>query len=148
MTTGQTFATTLRATLHIGPRTRRRRAGLDVVDDMLEQVTLAATLPGYHAPARQEALAPGFAAVLAWRKHVDGYRIDGTQRAYLVSVSPWRFAAILGDMIDAGVSNSGEGERYFAARADRDRAAWRERNATGQPARSKALSALLDISTK
>jgi hypothetical protein len=56
-------------------------------------------------------------AALSYSKHVGGYRIDGTLAAHIQGLSPWRFAALLGTMLDAGVSCTGDGERFFAAMA-------------------------------
>ena len=51
-------------------------------------------------------------------KHVEGGRINPSQRSYLQSLSPWHLAALLGEMADAGVTNAGEGERWLEARRD------------------------------
>jgi hypothetical protein len=59
-------------------------------------------------------------------KHVEGGRINPSQRSYLQSLSPWHLAALLGEMADAGVTNAGEGERRLEARRDAGITAWTE----------------------
>jgi hypothetical protein len=133
-TNGQQFADALRKVMHIGPRTRQRRkhplgvsSKQDVTAEALEAVENAHIYPGYYSEPTSRALAYGWSAVTSWNKHVEGYRIDSTQRAYLTSLSPWQFTALLGEMVDAGISNVGEGERWFAARRSADVAAWNSR---------------------
>lgn len=129
-TSGQQFTATIRRVMHIGPRTKRHRKSAlirgsqDVIADIRETITYAATVPGYYTEATSSALAPGFAAVNSWSKHVDGGRINSVQCSYLTSLSPWEFTALLGEMVDAGITNVGEGERWFAARRDADIAAF------------------------
>jgi hypothetical protein len=112
-----TTTATLRKYFHISPRTRRFRGNDDLFARMLESVELAATQPGYFNETTEQALHPAFGAVLAYRKHVDGYRIDGMTISRIKSLSPWQFAALIGQMVDAGVTNTGEGERFFRAMA-------------------------------
>jgi hypothetical protein len=119
MTAGQDLTATLRRYFHVGPRSRRYRKDrwgiqCDLHEDMLHAITNAATIPGYYTQATQDTLRAGFAAMLSYRKHVDGYRIDGTLRYRVTTMSPWRFAALLGDMVDASVTCTGDGERFFA----------------------------------
>ena len=115
-TQGQQLANTLRRIKHIGPRTRQQRGHLNMRDDIIESIRLAATMPGYYSPRIQEALSVAFVAANAWTKHVEGYRLSGTQIAELKALSPWRFTALLGEMVDAGITNSGEAERWFRTR--------------------------------
>jgi hypothetical protein len=133
-TNGQQLADALRKVMHIGPRTRQIRKGPfggstkeNVITEVLEAVINSNNYPGYYSEPTSKALAFGWSAVTSWNKHVEGYRIDGTQRAYLTSLSPWQFTALLGEMVDAGVSNNYEGERWFAARRSADVAAWNAR---------------------
>jgi hypothetical protein len=114
-TAGQQLATELRAYFGIGTRTRRRRDDRNLITEMLRDLLDNGFYPGIHGPERTEILRPGFAVALAWGKHVDGYRIDGVLRAELDKLSPWQFANLLGRMVDAGVTNNGEGERFFDA---------------------------------
>ncbi|MFB4265351.1 hypothetical protein [Nonomuraea sp. GTA35] len=64
--------------------------------------------------------------VCSWRHHVETGRADLSQTLYLRDLSPWQFIKVLGDMLDANVTNTGEGERWLEARRDQDRAAWRK----------------------
>jgi hypothetical protein len=84
---------------------------------MLEALCNAAQYPGYYSPAQEAALHPGFGAALAYEKHIGGYRVSGTLIAQINAMSPWRFAALLGQMVDAGVTCTGEGERFFSEMA-------------------------------
>lgn len=118
-TAGAELTATLRRYFSVGARSRRYRDdgyGMrhDLHAEMVEALMLAAQYPGYYGEATQSALQPGFAAALAYQKHVDGYRIDGSLRFAIMELSPWRFAALLGDMVDAGVTCTGDGERFFA----------------------------------
>jgi hypothetical protein len=129
-TAGQNLTDTLRKMMHIGPRTRQFRkhpliAGKQNVNrEVIEIITNSNNYPGYYPVATSDILNAGRYAVSSWDKHVDGYRINATQRAYLTSLSPWDFTALLGEMTDAGITNTGEGERWFAARCGSDVAAW------------------------
>ncbi len=124
MTSGQTLTATLRRYFSLGARSRRFRADRygdrrDLHHDMIEALCNAAQCPGYYAPATQDALHTGFGAALAYGKHISGYRVSGTLIAAINAMSPWQFAGLLGDMVDAGVTNTGEGERFFSEMAAR-----------------------------
>jgi hypothetical protein len=82
---------------------------------MVEAIELAAQYPGYYVPATQTALQAGYAVALSYRKHVQGYRVNGMLAQHIHAMTPWRFAALLGEMTDAGVTCTGDGERFFAA---------------------------------
>jgi hypothetical protein len=121
-TAGQELAATLRRYFTIGTRTRRYRKDpygcrRDLHADMVEALTLAATQPGYYTPRTEKALAAGFGAALAYDKHVKGYRIPGILAQKINAMTPWQFAALLGEIVDARVTNTGEGERFFAEMA-------------------------------
>jgi len=121
-TAGQELTATLRRYFSVGTRTRRFRTdsnGLrcDLHRDMTEALTYAATMPGYYSERTESALKAGFGAALAYEKHVQGYRISGTLAAEINGMSAWNFAALLGQMVDAGVTNTGAGERFFAEMA-------------------------------
>lgn len=122
-TTGQELAATLRKSFRIGPRTRDYRDGRSLKADLLESIENAITYPGYYGPERTELSRAASGALRSYQKHVDGYRIDGELRMHIVDLSPWYFAALLGDMVDAGITNVGEGERYFEQLARDVRAA-------------------------
>jgi hypothetical protein len=120
-TAGKTLAAELRRYFSIGTRTRRRighRGTLtDMHGDMIAAIMNAAWYPGYYVERTQDALHAGFGAALAYEKHVKGYRIDGTLASEINGMSPWRFAGLLGKMVDAGVTCTGDGERFFAGMA-------------------------------
>jgi hypothetical protein len=113
-TAGKALTTTLCRYFSVGPSSRRHRAGQDLHIEMVEAIQHAATLPGYFSEGTQSALRPGFGAAGAYVKHVRGFRISGTLAYQINSMSPWHFAALLGQMVDANVTNNGEGERFFS----------------------------------
>jgi hypothetical protein len=118
-TAGQDLTATLRRYFSVGTRTRRYRKDRygdrrDLHTDMIEAITLAAQYPGYYVQRTQDALHAGFGAALSYDKHVRGYRISGTLAASINAMSPWQFAALLGQMVDAGIETTGAGERFFA----------------------------------
>lgn len=84
---------------------------------MIEAINFAASYPGYYCEGTQSALAPGFGAALAYDKHVRGYRISGTLAMRINAMSPWQFAALLGQMVDAGIETTGAGEQFFSEMA-------------------------------
>jgi hypothetical protein len=120
-TAGQALAATLRRYFSVGTRTRRHvgRHGTltDLHGDMIGAIFNAAWYPGYYVQATQDALHAGFGAALAYEKHVRGYRVSGTVAREISEMSPWQFAGMLGRMVDAGVTCTGDGERFFAAMA-------------------------------
>lgn len=120
-TAGQELTAALRRYFSIGARTRRNRkesyGRRDLHHDMIEALHFAAQYPGYYSDATQAALRAGFGAALAYDKHVNGYRIDGTLRRVITEMSPWNFAALLGQMVDAGVTTTGAGEQFFSEMA-------------------------------
>ena len=117
-TAGQELAAALRRYFSIGTRTRRyrRRDGYrqDLHADMIEAITNAVQYPGYFTEATTAKLTPGWGAALSYGKHVGGYRIDGTLAYRINSMTAYQFAALLGEMADAGVACTGDGERFFA----------------------------------
>ena len=113
MTKGQELTATLRRSFGMNSRTRMVRNGLNLRSEMLEAITNASYYPGYYSEAKTAIYRAGFGAVQAYGKHVDGYRIDGTLRFQITSMSPWEFAGLLGAMVDAGVENCGTGETFF-----------------------------------
>lgn len=120
-TAGQDLTATLRRYFSLGTRTRRYRKSpygtwkQDLHAEMIEAITNAAQYgPGFYAQATQDALRAGFGTALAYDKHVKGYRISGTLAQRINDMTPWQFAAMLGQMVDAGVETTGAGERFFA----------------------------------
>lgn len=119
MTAGQELAAALRRYFSLGTRTRRYRRDreggrLDLHAEMADALMTAAQYPGYFTPRTEAALHPGFGAALSYRKHVRGFRISGTLAQQINGLSAWRFAGLLGDMVDAGVTCTGDGERFFS----------------------------------
>lgn len=104
----------LRRYFRIGPRTRRHRAGQDLHREIIDALHLAATQPGYYTERTEQALRHGYGAALGWDKHVAGYRLPGDQVGELNALSPYQLTVILGQMVEDGVTNTGEAERWFA----------------------------------
>ena len=125
-TAGQELTAALRRYFSIGTRTRRYRTDKwgrsDLHREMCEAVMYAAQCPGYYSEATEAAFRPGFGAALSYGKHVMGCRIDGTLAYRINSMSAWQFSALLGEMTDAGVTCTGDGERFFAGMARKMRA--------------------------
>jgi hypothetical protein len=117
-TEGQALAAALRRYFSVGTRTRRYRTRdgyrMDLHVEMVEAIRNAAQYPGYFSEATTAALRPGFGAALSYGKHVGGYRIDCTLRRRISEMTAWQFSALLGQMVDAGVTCTGDGERFFA----------------------------------
>ena len=126
-TAGQQLTAALRRYFSLGTRTRRYRTDKwgrsDLHREMCEAAMYAAQCPGYYTEATEAAFRPGFAAALSYGKHVMGYRIDGTLACHINSLSAWQFSALLGQMVDGGVTCTGDGERFFADMARKIRQA-------------------------
>jgi hypothetical protein len=121
-TPGQNLTAVLRHYFSVGTRTRRHRRDRygnmsDLHLDMVEAIIEGTQNRGLFTPNIEGALVPGYGAALSYEKHVQGYRIDCTLNRQINDMSPWRFAALLGQMVDAGITNTGEGERYFSEMA-------------------------------
>lgn len=112
-TAGTEFAQTILRNFHIGPRTRRYRDGFDLHAEIIESITHAMHLPGYHSETTERAYRLATGAVMSYQKHVLGYRIDGNLNARIQQMSPRQFVLFLAAMIDAGVENVGQGETYL-----------------------------------
>jgi hypothetical protein len=112
-TAGQELTAELRRYFSVGPRTRRYRKYTDLHTQMIEAIMLAAQYPGYYCEGMQTALRAGFGTALAYEKHVQGYRISGTLAQRINAMTAYQFAALLGQMVDAGVETTGAGERFF-----------------------------------
>jgi hypothetical protein len=115
-TAGQALTAELRWYFRIGPRTRQYRDSkyTRLADRMVEAIAEAATLPGCYSPRTAEPLSKGYAVAIGYSKHVKGYRINPTKIAAITAMSPWRFAGFLGEMVDAGITNTGEAERFYS----------------------------------
>jgi hypothetical protein len=118
-TAGQALAAELRKSFRIGTRTHRYGkifgARTDLHAAMIEAIETSARYPGYYSAERSAVFAAANAVAASYRKHVDGYRIDGHLAFVINGLSAYQFAALLGRMVDAGVSNVGEGEIFFDA---------------------------------
>ncbi|MFY1595579.1 hypothetical protein [Micromonospora sp. WMMD737] len=115
-TPGQGLTAELRRYFRIGTRTPRyRRSPVGGREDlhtaMVREIEFVCTHGETHS--RAAALKAGWGAALSYEKHYEGYRIDPVLRREIELLSPYRFAALLGRMVDAGVTNTGEGERFF-----------------------------------
>jgi hypothetical protein len=114
MTKGQKFAKVMRSNLGIGARTRRFRKSSDLHTEILECIRNATYYPGYYTGERAELFQAAFSAQVSYTKHIAGYRADAAVVAHINSLSPYQFCALLGRMIDAEISNVGEGEEFFS----------------------------------
>ena len=112
-TAGQTFALAAYKNLGVSPRTSKNAAALK--RDMLAAVETACTYAGSYSDERTATFRTAYAVVAGYRKHIDGYRVDGVVRYQIGQMSPYRFAAFLGQQVDAGVTNVGDAERFYAA---------------------------------
>lgn len=112
-TTGQQFAKTMRSNLGIGTRTRRHRLGTDLHAEILDCIRNATWYPGYYSGPRDTLFRSAYSALLSYDKHIAGYRVDGDLISHIKALSPYQFCALIGRMVDAGISNVGEGERFF-----------------------------------
>lgn len=115
-TAGQQLTAELRRYFRIGTRTRRYRKSPwggrdDLHASMIREIEAVCSFP--NGSPRDGLLKPGWPAVLSYEKHYLGYRMNGLLRRHIELMSPWQFSALLGRMVDAGVSNVGEGEQFF-----------------------------------
>lgn len=116
-TKGQIFAREMRSYLRIGARTRRfdaKKWQQDGHRDILNLIAEANNFPGTRNTASETIFRTAFAALCSWEKHIDGYRADAVLVSHINGMTPYQFCALLGDMIDAEISNVGEGEQFFA----------------------------------
>lgn len=120
-TKGQIFAREMRTHLHIGARTRRfaKRWIADGHRDVMQAIADANNYRGSLNPEREAIFRTAFAALCSWEKHIAGYRTDAALISHINAMTPHQFVSLIGDMIDAGISNVGEGERFFAEMARR-----------------------------
>lgn len=118
-TKGQIFAREMRSYLHIGARTRRfaKRWNKDGHRDVMQAIADANNYP--MGTGREAAFRTAYSALCSWEKHIDGYRADAVLVSHVNAMTPHQFVGLIADMIDAGISNVGEGERFFAEMARR-----------------------------
>jgi hypothetical protein len=114
MTKGQQFAKVMRKNLGIGTRTRRFRKGVDLHADILECIQHAVFDAGWYQPEREELFRAAFGAWQSYDKHIAGYRANTNVISHVNALSPWQFCSLLGEMVDAEITNVGQGERFFA----------------------------------
>lgn len=114
MTKGQQFAKEMRKNLSIGTRTRRFRKGIDLHADVLECIQHAVFDAGWYRPEREELFRLAFGPWQSHSKHIAGYRANSTVISHINALSPWQFCTLLGEMVDAEITNVGQGERFFA----------------------------------
>lgn len=113
MSTGTEFAQMVRKNLHMNTRTRNYRDGRSMKDRILEDIATSNNFPGYYNEERSALYRAAYPVFNAYMKHVKGFRIDGMVAYQIEKMSPWQFAGFLGEMIDAGITNSFEGEIFF-----------------------------------
>ncbi|MFF5445510.1 hypothetical protein [Streptomyces sp. NPDC012888] len=114
MTRGQQFAKTMRYTLSIGTRTRRHTAGRDLHAEILDAINETNLYPGCRNEETEAIFRTALAAYWSHQKHIAGYRVDCRLVAHINAMSPWQFCNLLGRMIDADITNVGEGELFYA----------------------------------
>ena len=117
MSKGQQFAKDMRKNLGIGARTRRFRKGADLHAEILECIHHAVFDAGWYRPEREELFRSAFGAWQSYNKHIAGYRASTNVTSHINDLSPWQFCALLGEMVDAEITNVGEGERFFSEMA-------------------------------
>lgn len=117
-TAGKVLAATLRRMFGVGTRTGRYGKIFGVRSDlhveMVEAIEKAVTLPGYYSAERTETLRTAWGSIMSYRKHYAGHRMDPVLRWHISKLSAYQFAALLGRMVDAGVTTTGDGETFFA----------------------------------
>lgn len=118
MTKGQRFAKDMRKNLGIGTRTRRWGSrvfkGSDLHRMVLDCIAEATHYDGMYSSARTELFRAAFPALCSYEKHILGGRADAVLIAHLNGLSPWQLCNLLGEMVDAEITNVGQGERFFA----------------------------------
>ncbi|MCX4826354.1 hypothetical protein OG883_42700 [Streptomyces sp. NBC_01142] len=126
MTKGQRFAKDMRKNLSIGTRTHRWSSstfpGSDMHEMILESIAHATHHDSWYGEARTELFRTAFAALCSYEKHIWSGRADAVLVAYCNNLTPWQLCNLLGDMVDAKITNVGEGERFFAQFLQRNQA--------------------------
>lgn len=118
MTKGQEFAKSMRKNLGIGTRTRRWGSrifkGSDMHRMILDCIAEATHYNGMYSQNRQDLFRAAFPALSSYEKHILNGRADAVLIAQMNSLTPWQLCNLLGEMVDAGITNVGEGERFFS----------------------------------
>jgi len=119
-TKGQIFAREMRAHLHIGARTRRFDSKKWQQDGHRDVMQTIADSNNYLTDSDRDAIfQTAFSALCSWEKHIAGGRADATLVAHINSMPPQQFVGLIADMIDAEITNVGQGEQFFADMARR-----------------------------
>jgi len=131
-TKGTELTRALRKAHRIGPRTRWNRDGWTALgnhrlrDDIVDRIDTATLYPGSYSDEVTVVLWTAVPVLRHWDKYVGGRRINSVQSAVLENISPWEWTALLGEMVDADLSNSAEAEMWFRARQAADVARYDE----------------------
>lgn len=103
--------------LSIGTRTRRWSSRTfpdsDMHEMVLEPIAHATHHDDWYGEARTELFRAVFPALCSYEKHIWNGRADPVLVAYCNNLTPWQLCNLLGDMVDAKITNVGEGERFF-----------------------------------
>jgi 3-polyprenyl-4-hydroxybenzoate decarboxylase len=115
-TAGQTFTKTIRRVMQIGPSTRAHRGGKDMQKEIVERINLSVAY-GWDAasPEIAAALRPAHMPAYGYAKHIRGMRVSPVTCMAVKAMTPWQFTGLLGEMIDAKVTNAYEAELFFGA---------------------------------
>lgn len=119
-TKGQNFAREMRTHLRIGVRTRRfdsKKWQRDGHRDVMQAIADANNYPGSMNAEREAIFQTAFSALCSWEKHIDGYRADAALVSHINQMTPHQFVGLIGHMVDAGITNAGEGEQFFTEMA-------------------------------
>ncbi|MDQ1051907.1 hypothetical protein [Streptomyces sp. V4I2] len=95
------------------PMRSLRKQLKDLHVEIAEAVKRSAFEPGWHTPERQTVFHTAFNAWASYDAHILGYRVSGTVVCHVTGLSPWQLCQLFGEMIDAGITNVGQGERFF-----------------------------------
>lgn len=113
MSTGTEFAKMVRKYFHIGAKTRTYRGGMNLKSEILEAIANSNNYPGYYNETQTKLFSAAYPVFNSYIKHVSGCRIDGMTAFRIERMTPYQWTAFLGEMIDAGITNSYEGEIFF-----------------------------------
>ena len=113
MSVGTEFAQMVRKNLQMNTRTRNNRGGHNLKRDIIEAIGCAVFYPGYYNEERTALYRAAYPVYCSYTKHVMGGRIAPMVAYQIEKMTPWQFAGFLGEMIDAGITNTFEGELFF-----------------------------------
>jgi hypothetical protein len=121
-TAGRELTDALRGRFHIGPRTRNHRKNArGRVEDLHEEMTdlIEASVTESDGSDCDQVFRAAWGVFLSYEKHYLGFRMNPLLRRHIELMTPWQFSALLGEMLDAGVTNTGQGEEFFRLMAER-----------------------------